>query len=51
MEAGSPIPDPGGLPGGLRWDVTGTFNGRQGAWELVIDTETNTVVHFLFKGN
>jgi hypothetical protein len=50
MEAGTPIPDPGGLPNGLRWDVSGAFNGKQGIWELVIDTDKNTVVHFLFNG-
>lgn len=44
-----PIPDPGGIPGGLRWDVFGAFNGSQGLFELVVDPATKTIVHFLFK--
>jgi hypothetical protein len=40
--------DPGGVPGGLRWDTPGALNGREGTWELVIDTKTNTVIHFNF---
>jgi len=51
MEASNPISDPGGLPQGLRWDAPGNYDGSQGIWELAIDTETNTVVHFLFKSN
>ncbi|MEN6307983.1 MAG: LamG-like jellyroll fold domain-containing protein [Anaerohalosphaeraceae bacterium] len=50
MKAGKPRPDPGGLKGGVRWDVPGTMNGTEGTWQLVIDSETNTVVHFLFAG-
>jgi hypothetical protein len=49
IQASDPVLDPGGLPGGLRWDVAGAFNGSEGVWELVIDTETNTVVHYLFR--
>ncbi len=48
---GSPgRPDPGGFPGALRWDVPGTFNGRQGMFELVMDS-SGRVIHFLFTGN
>lgn len=50
MAGGKPIADPGGVPGALRWDVPGAFNGSTGTWELVIDPKTNTVLHFLFKG-
>jgi hypothetical protein len=49
MDAREPIPDPQGVPGALRWDVEGSINGSRGVWELVIDTKTNTVLHFLFK--
>jgi len=49
MEAAKPIKDPGGLANGWRWDVAGTFNGRNGIWELVVDANKNMVVHFLFK--
>jgi YD repeat-containing protein len=47
--AGSrPVPDPGGVPGALRWDTPGALNGRAGTWELVIDTNTNRILHFNF---
>lgn len=32
----------------LRWDVKGTFRDSDGIWELVVDTENNTVPHFNF---
>lgn len=35
MVAGKPIPDPGGISGGLRWDVPGSFRCSEGTWELV----------------
>lgn len=38
-------------PGALRWDVEGTFRGSTGTWELVVDTVTNTVLHFNFVSN
>jgi hypothetical protein len=43
------VPDPGGIPGALRYDVPGAFNGSQGTYQLVIHPETNTIYHFLFK--
>lgn len=49
MSAQKPVPDPGGLPNGVRWDVQGTYNSKSGVWELVIDKDTNTIVHFLFN--
>lgn len=49
MTAGKPIPDPGGIPGGLRWDVPGALRGSEGTWELVIHPETNVIYHFNFK--
>jgi RHS repeat-associated protein len=48
MMGSTPRPDPGGVPGGLRWDTPGSLNGKQGTWELVIDTRTNTVLHYNF---
>ena len=33
----------------LRWDVQGTFRGKTGTWELVVDTASNTILHFLFR--
>ena len=49
MAAATPRLDPGGVPSALRWDAPGAFNGTAGTYELVIDTSTNTVLHFLFK--
>ena len=57
---GKGVPDPGGLPGALRYDVPGTMSRPgaavgdpnptvRGTYELVIDPKTNTVYHFLFR--
>jgi len=48
MDSAKPIPDPGGVPGALRWDVPGGMNGSSGTWQLVVDPNTNTILHFLF---
>ena len=48
MKAGKPMAD-SSLKNGLKWVVNGTYNGSSGAWELVVDTATNTIVHFLFR--
>lgn len=60
VRSADPIPDPGGLPNGWRWEVPGSTarsgsytdvsrNTTHGTWEVVIDLDTNTVVHFLFR--
>jgi hypothetical protein len=49
MAAGKPIPDPGGVAGALRWDIPGVFRGSAGTWELVVDPQSKTVLHWLFK--
>ena len=49
MSTRKPIPDPGGIPGALRWDVSGTFRGREGVWELVLHPEDKIIYHFIFK--
>lgn len=51
MRATRPIPDPGGAPNVLRWDVPGSFNGSDGLWELVVDPNTMTILHFVFIGS
>ncbi|WP_058217818.1 hypothetical protein [Lactococcus lactis] len=48
MEEGAPILDPQG-GNALFWKVPGTFNGREGTFEVLIDPESNSVWHFLFK--
>lgn len=48
MMAGTPTRD-AFLQNGLKWVVEGAFNGSPGIYELVIDANTQTIVHFLFK--
>lgn len=48
MKSATPVADPGGIAGGLKWVVPGSFNGTLGTWELVYDTVNNLIVHFLF---
>lgn len=48
MRGSNPVLDPGGVPTALRWDTPGALNGRAGRWELVIDSQTNTILHFNF---
>ena len=49
MHGSNPIKDPGGLSNGWRWNTPGFANGKDGIWELVIDLDSDTIVHFLFK--
>jgi hypothetical protein len=39
------------LLNGLKWVVQGTYNGSKGIYDLVIDMDTQTIVHFLFKSS
>ena len=48
IECFEPIPDPQGT-NALYWEVEGSFNDSTGIYELVIDPESNTVWHFVFK--
>ena len=48
IATGKGVPDPGGVPGALRYDVPGMFRGSKGIWELVVDS-TNTILHFNFQ--
>lgn len=50
MNGGIPAKD-SFLQNGLRWDVSGNFRGSEGVWELVVDLDTNTIVHFNFVVN
>ena len=47
MESANPVPDTV-LQSRLRWDLSGAFRRSTGTWELVVDTSTNTIVHFNF---
>jgi len=57
---GRSVPDPGGIPGALRYDVPGTMSRANvevgapnatitGNYELVIHPETNVIYHMLFQ--
>lgn len=48
MRAKTPTIDKS-LKNGLKWVVKGSYNGKKGTWELVIDLSKKTIVHFLFK--
>jgi hypothetical protein len=50
IQGGPPMKDVY-LPNGLRWDVPGNFRGVDGTWELVVDLNNNTIVHFNFITN
>jgi hypothetical protein len=51
IDSGPGAADPGGIPGGLRWDVEGAFNGSKGVYELVVNPATKQIVHFLFTSS
>jgi hypothetical protein len=49
MDGSTPVLDPCEAPNALRWDTPGTnISGKAGIWELVVDTATNTILHFNF---
>ena len=50
ITGGKGVPDKF-VDGALRYDVPGTFRGRSGIWELVVDPKNNTIYHFNFVGN
>ncbi|MFD7480938.1 RHS repeat-associated core domain-containing protein, partial [Streptomyces sp. NPDC059837] len=50
MEGSAPRLDSRGAPGVVEWRTPGAMNGSNGIWELNIDTNSNKIVHFLFKG-
>jgi len=50
MQSSKPLQDPQTATG-LRWVAEGTFNGSHGAFELVINPNTETILHFLFRSH
>ena len=50
INSSEPIQDPQGT-NALYWEVDGSFNNSNGIYELLIDPETNTVWHFVYKSN
>ena len=48
INSSEPIQDPQGT-NALYWEVDGSFNNSNGTYELLIDPETNTVWHFVYK--
>ena len=49
MSTGRGRPDPGGLRGGLRYDVPGTHGESQGVYELVVTPKDKAIWHYLYK--
>jgi RHS repeat-associated protein len=49
MDNGTPVKDLF-LTNGLKWIVPGSFRGTTGVWELIVDLDSNRIVHFLFNG-
>lgn len=47
MASGPGSADPGGIPGGFRWDVAGAWNASSGTWQLVVGAN-GVIYHFLF---
>jgi len=45
---GDAMPDPRSVATALAWKVPGFFNGSEGFWELVVEMESNTILHFNF---
>jgi hypothetical protein len=50
MQGSEPTLDSRGAAGVVEWRTPGSMNGSAGTWELNINADTNTIVHFLFKG-
>ena len=48
INSSEPIQDPQGT-NALYWEVDGSFSNSNGTYELLIDPETNTVWHFVYK--
>ena len=48
MESGAPELDSQGQPNVVEWRTPGALNGSEGTWELNINVENNTIVHFNF---
>jgi len=49
MASGKPVADPGGAVGALRWDVQGGWGKSAGTWQLVVEPQSKTVLHWMFK--
>ncbi|MFI9649436.1 RHS repeat domain-containing protein [Streptomyces sp. NPDC052040] len=49
MAGSEPTLDSREAAGVVEWRTPGTMNGSQGVWELNINANSNTIVHFLFK--
>ena len=47
MKAGKGVPD-ATFNGGMNWNVSGTFRGSEGTWQLGINAETKVIYHFNF---
>lgn len=46
-----PMADPKNAPDTVYWKVQGYRNGSKGTYELLVNTKTNTIYHFLWRSN
>jgi hypothetical protein len=49
MSTGRGIPDPGGIRGGLRYDVPGTYGKSRGIYELVVTPKNKSIWHYTYE--
>ncbi|MFF3316223.1 DNRLRE domain-containing protein [Streptomyces sp. NPDC003035] len=47
---GRPMRDPRGARNAIAWNTRGSFNGRRGSYELVVNYKTRKILHFQFRG-
>ncbi|MFJ3786834.1 DNRLRE domain-containing protein [Streptomyces sp. NPDC090093] len=47
---GRPMRDPRGARNAIAWNTRGSFNGRRGSYELVVNYRTRKILHYQFRG-
>ncbi|MFF0428428.1 DNRLRE domain-containing protein [Streptomyces sp. NPDC004520] len=47
---GRAMRDPRGARNAIAWNTRGSFNGRRGSYELVVNYKTRKILHFQFRG-
>ena len=49
MKSGKTYAEPSGIPGGLKWEIPGSYNDTLGTWEIDYDIAKNVIFHVLFR--
>ncbi|MEV6068409.1 hypothetical protein AB0L82_17795 [Nocardia sp. NPDC052001] len=50
LDSTKAVPDPQGTPNAMLWKVFGSLGKSAGHYELIIDTETGKILHYMFEG-